>query len=133
MDFPEILKLVGTFLGGAIALYLAHQASTKAEKKEQADCLDRINLNMAENSLHIMQGAQNHEKLADHVSQRITNLENKVNQFENIVPEVNALKMEMKMYTGKMDNLIDVVKESKADNKEAIKEIKEMIKNQHTH
>lgn len=128
MTITEILKLVTPFVGGVITLYIFLKNTGKAEKKEQADCIENLKVEIADHSLKIMTHHQNHENLADKLDTRFKNLESKVNQFENIVPEVQALKLKMESYSQKIDNLIESVKESKADNKDTIKEIKEMIR-----
>lgn len=132
MDISEIIKLASGFVGGVITLYIFVKTAGKAEKKEQTDCLDKIRVDIGEHGLHIMTGQQNHEKLADSMEQRFKHLENKVNQFDAIVPEVQALKIEMKGYTVKIDNLIDAIKDSKTEHKESVREIKDMIRAQHS-
>ena len=93
MDISEIIKLASGFVGGIITLYIFVKTTGKAEKKEQADCLDKIRVEIADHGLKIMTHSQNHEKIADSMEQRFKHLENKVNQFDAIVPEVQALKI----------------------------------------
>jgi SMC interacting uncharacterized protein involved in chromosome segregation len=128
MDYIEIIKTVSVFISGIITLYIFKKNSGKAEKREQDECIDKIKVEIADHSVKIMTHHQNHETLADRFEVRFKNLETKVNQFENIVPEVQALKLKMEGYSQKIDNLIESIKESKADNKDTIKEIKDMIR-----
>lgn len=130
MDTIEILKLLGAFIGSIVAVHLWNKTTGRADKKEQADCIEKIKLEVAEHGLKIMTGHQNLEALAGKNEERFKHLENKVNQFDAIVPEVQALKVEMKGYTVKIDNLIDSIKESKTEQKESVREIKDMIRNQ---
>lgn len=130
MTLTDIINIALPYAGAIVTIVIYMKTVGANKTKEHNECIEKIKLDITHHGLDQTKFQLNHEKLADSMEQRFKHLESKVNQFENIVPEVQALKLKMESYSQKIDNLIESVKEGKADNKDTIKEIKEMIRTQ---
>lgn len=128
MDVTELIKIALAYIGPIVTVILYLKTAGHAKAKEHAECIDKIKLDITHHGLDQTKFQLNHEKLADAMELRFKSLESDVNQFKTVVPEVQSMKVRMESYIAKIDNLIESVKESKSDNKETMREIKDMFK-----
>jgi hypothetical protein len=134
----EIIKELTPYLGIMLTAWLWYNTKYDKNAKEKddnndkrhndhTDCIKKIQVDINQHTLLHTSHQQEREKLVGLNDQRLNHIETKLNQFDNVYNEVQSLKMKVEQYIVKMDTLIDTIKESKAEQKESIKELKELI------